>query len=137
MLHFNVTLLDYHFFRYSSVKNPKSFPRLGRLSTKSLTNLTGGSLSTRILFEFKIPNALDLRCNIVERSQVFIFLVIGNDLSGVADVAPFTNMIFTMVMTFFWHSFAWQNFCISSKTLHEQDFLHHRNELIIKKTHFL
>lgn len=137
MLHSDIAWLDHHYFRSSSLETPKSFLQLWYLLAKSFATLTSSSLSTRLLFEFNIPNVLDLRCNIVERSQIFIFLVIGNDLSGVADVAPFTNMIFTMVMTFFWHSFAWQNFCISSKTLHEQDFLHHRNELIIKKTHFL
>ena len=83
-----MTWLDYHYFRLSSVKTPKSVLRFGRLSTKSLAILTSSSLSTRLSFEFKIANALDLRSVIVECSQVLILLAMENDLSGVAVVAP-------------------------------------------------
>ena len=83
MLHSNVTWLDYHYFRSSSVKTPKSFLRFGQLPAKSLATLTIGSLSTRLLFELKIGNALYLRCVIVERSQVLVLQAIENDISGV------------------------------------------------------
>ena len=71
---------DYHCFRSSSVKTPKSFLRFRRLLTKSLATFTSGSLSTSRLFEFKIGNALNLRCVIVKRSQVLIPLAIENEL---------------------------------------------------------
>ena len=79
MGHSNMTWLDYHYLRFSSVKNPKSF--------------------TILFFEFKIANALNLCCFIVECNQVLILLAIENDLSGV--VGSLANTIFTMAMTFF------------------------------------
>ena len=101
MLQFNMTWLKYRYLRSVSGKIPKSFLQFGRLSLKSLANLTSGSLSTRLLFELKIVDALNLRCVIIEHSQVLILMGIENDTWCVAGVAPLTNLIFTMVMTFF------------------------------------
>ena len=79
----------------------ESFLRFGQLLIKLLPNLTSGSLSARLLLEFKIANTLNFRCAIVEPSQVLIYLAIENYVSSVAVVAPLTNIIFTMVMIFF------------------------------------
>ena len=81
-------------------ENPKSFLRFGLLWTKSITTLTSESLFARLLLEFKVGSALNLLCVIVVCSLALILLVIENDLSGVAVVAPLTNVI-TMVTTFF------------------------------------
>ena len=101
MLQFNMTWLNYRYFRSVSGKTPKSFLQFGRLSLKSLATLASGSLSTRLLFEFKIVNTLNLRCVVIERNQVLILMGIENDTWCVAGVAPLTNSIFTMVTTFF------------------------------------
>ena len=74
MLQFNMTWLNYRYFRSVSEKTPKSFLEFGRLSLKSLATLTSGSLSTRLLFELKIVNVLNLRCVIIEYSQVLILI---------------------------------------------------------------
>lgn len=91
-----MTWSDYLYVRSSSVKTPKLFQRYGRLSTKSLTTLTSGNLSTRLLFDF--VSALNLT---VERSQVLILPGIEYYLSGVAVEARLTNMILTMAVTSF------------------------------------
>ena len=65
-----MTWLDYHYLRFSSVKNLKSF--------------------TRLLFGFKNANALNVNCFIAGWSQVLIFLIIENDVSDVAVVASFS-----------------------------------------------
>lgn len=65
-----MTWLDYHYLRFSSVKNLKSF--------------------TRLSFGFKNANALNVNCFIAGCSQVLIFLIIENDVSGVAVVASFS-----------------------------------------------
>ena len=95
-MHSNMTWPDYLYVRSSSVKTPKLFQRYGRLSTKSLTTLTSGNLSTRLLFDF--VSALNLT---VERSQVLILPGIEYYLSGVAVEARLTNMILTMAVTSF------------------------------------
>ena len=98
-------------------ENSKSFPRFGRLLTKSLEILRFGRLLTKSLeflrFGRLLTKSLEiftsdslsirilLRCVIIEHSQVLVLLAIENDLSGAAVVAPLINMIFTMVMTFF------------------------------------
>ena len=98
-------------------ENSKSFPRFGRLLTKSLEILRFGRLLTKsvefLRFGRLLTKSLEiftsdslsirilLRCVIIEHSQVLVLLAIENDLSGAAVVAPLINMIFTMVMTFF------------------------------------
>ena len=85
-------------------ENSKSFPRFGRLLTKSLEFLRFGRLLTKSLEIFtsdSLSIRILLRCVIIEHSQVLVLLAIENDLSGAAVVAPLINMIFTMVMTFF------------------------------------
>ena len=98
-------------------ENSKSFPRFGRLLTKSLEILRFGRLLTKsvefLRFGRLLTKSLEiftsdslsirilLRCVIIEHSQVLVLLAIEDDLSGAAVVAPLINMIFTMVMTFF------------------------------------
>ena len=65
MLYSDMTWLDYHYFRSISVKTAISFLRIGRLPTKPLNTLT-----SRLSFEFEIANPLNLRCVIVDCSQI-------------------------------------------------------------------
>ena len=92
-------LLDYHYFKSSSVKIPNHFFDLGYCG-QNQSQLWLARAYSQDLLEFKVGNALNLLCVIVVRSLALILLVIENDLSGVAVVAPLTNVI-TMVTTFF------------------------------------
>ena len=93
------------------------FCRDGRTLTNSLAISIKEIVSRIALFSFIYVKALNLFWLMVERSQVFKRLVVENDLSGVADVAPIVKTNLIMMTTFLTNlRFSFDNDCIISTT---------------------
>ena len=57
-------------------------------------------ISQLLVCVFIMANALNLFCNMVDRSQVFNLQAVEKDLSGVALVSPLTRSSFVTLVTF-------------------------------------
>ena len=103
------------------------FCRDGRTLTNSLTISIEEIVSRTALFSFINVKALNLFWLMVERSQVFKRLIVENDLSGVADVAPIVKTNLIMMTTFLINlCFSFDNDCISSTTSLKLTEIHER-----------
>ena len=84
---------------------------------KLISNIYQEIVSRIALFSFINVKALNLFWVMVERSQVFKRLIVENDLSGVADVAPIVKTNLIMMTTFLINlRFSFDNDCITSTT---------------------
>ena len=91
------------------------FCRDGRTLTNSLAISIKEIVSRIALFSFINVKALNLFWLMVEQSQVFKRLIVENDLSGVADVAPIVKANLIMMTTFLINlRFSFDNDCITS-----------------------